>query len=233
MARSPPCPWAPGARACGLGARAAPLGCTPALSLPGEGVGVDAVLPHLEMEPGGRACHSLHQYAILLPGPEHEPQVPGHRDGDVQVAPGHKALPAEPLGVWHDCGHRSVGPWTSDMPQGTFFRCRGAGQAPGEAGVGWGRIFISIQRPVSDSACPASNPESGSYRLPGAHPRVTCHFPGEEETGLWGGSRSQRGHDKGLSGRLAGTTRWPESLGSADGVLGGCDHNPRVPPPND
>lgn len=42
---------------------------------------------HLEMEPGRRASCGFHQHTILLPGPEHEPQVPRHRDGDVEVTP--------------------------------------------------------------------------------------------------------------------------------------------------
>lgn len=42
---------------------------------------------HLEMESGRCAGCGLHQHTILLPGPEHEPQVPRHRDGDVEVTP--------------------------------------------------------------------------------------------------------------------------------------------------
>ena len=102
-----------------------------ALAAPLSSPGVGRVPPHLETQPGGHACGGRHQHAVLLPGPEHEPQVPGHGDGDVQVAPGHDALPAEALGVRHDCGHRNVGPQVSDEPLRTVAGCRGAGRAPG------------------------------------------------------------------------------------------------------
>lgn len=97
------------------GGRPEPLvasrGCTAVLRHPGW----DGAPTHLEMEPGGHARRGLHQHAVLLPGPEHEPQVPGHGDDDVQVTPGHDALPAEALGVGHDCGHRHRLP-ASDGP---------------------------------------------------------------------------------------------------------------------
>lgn len=86
---------------------------TPCLPHPAHTCAARA-LAHLKMEPRQCAGCGLQEHTVLFSGPEHEPQVPGHGDGDVQVAPGHEALATEALGVGHDCGQRQ-GP--QDSPQ--------------------------------------------------------------------------------------------------------------------
>ena len=177
-------PVRPGARSASCpGAPAAPLSARGPRSHPGGAVGgMGRASPYLQMQPGRHTCRGLHQHAVLLPGPEHEPQVPGHGDGDVQITPGHNALPAEALGVRHDCGRRNAEPHTSDVPLRTFFSCRGAGQAPGENGRKNSRaFFISVQSPMSDfHTCSIWCSES---RPTGLQKRPTlwgsCHLPGE------------------------------------------------------
>lgn len=84
---------------------------------------------HLEVEPGRRARCSFHQHTIFFPGPEHEPQVPRHRDGDVEVTPRHDALTSEALRVWHSCRYT---PGPQAPPE---IRQRASPQLPARWGV--------------------------------------------------------------------------------------------------